>query len=164
MLPALALVAQAQARADDLDGALKTISSMEPSFWLSYYRAPAIGQIVAARLDAGDIAGALKAAESLPPRDLIAPVILSADEFDADSFPNYTGGSRATLLEGVARRQAEQGDPAAVLEWARRQEPTTRLKMLRGLAEGIAARFDPKGQPTKPADPSARPQSKPAGH
>jgi hypothetical protein len=48
---------------------------------------------------------------------------------------------------------SEQGDPAVVLGWADGQEPTTRLHILLGLAEGIAARFDPKAATSKPTGP-----------
>jgi hypothetical protein len=68
-------------------------------------------------------------------------------------------GDIANLLEWVAQRQAETGDPSSVLEWVGQQKaPNTKLKMLRGLADGIAQRFVRKDP--KPAD--AAPSTKPA--
>ena len=66
---------------------------------------------------------------------------------------------KANLLERVAQRQAETGDPSNVLEWVGQQNvPDTKLKMLRGLADGVAERFATKE--SKRAD--AAPPSKPA--
>lgn len=152
MLPVQALIAQAQARADDLDGALRTISGMGSSMWTSYYRDEAVGQIIGARLEVGDIDGAHRAAEMLPNPHLGAPMIVPPGDHDFGPFENLYQRSRAGLLERVARTQAERGDPAAVLDWARTQEPTTRLGMLRGLAEGLAERLDPKRRPAGPAN------------
>ncbi len=151
--PVLGLIARAQARADDVNGALQTVSRMGSSMWASYYREQAIGPIVTARLDAGDVPGARKAAETLPDPGQGPPLMIAGADFDPDSLAGPPRGSKAGLLERIARKQAERGDPAVVLGWARSQEPTTRLHMLRGLAEGLAERLAIKDKPSKPAGP-----------
>ena len=174
MLPALQLLAPAQARADDLEGALKSVAEMGTSPGSRYNRTSTIGhilaaqhanrtigQIVAARLAVGDIAGARKAIESIPDSNAITTYIPAEQDSDRnDIIPDELTGGRPPLLERVARQQAEQGDPAVVLDWVRKEsKPNTQLRMLRGLADGIAARSATKAEGAKTGEPGA--QAKP---
>jgi hypothetical protein len=141
MLPVLQTLAQCQARIGDLDAALKTVAEMGVSTFAKFSRNNTIEQIVATRLEAGDVPGARRAVESIPDAELMQV------------------SPKANLLERVAKRQAETSHPSSVLEWVGQQKvPDTKLKMLRGLADGIAQRFVSKE--SKPAD--AAPPIKPA--
>ena len=141
MLPVLQTLAQTQARIGELDAALKTLADMSGSGFGKFARNNTIEQIVAARLDAGDVPGARRAVDVIP---------------DSDAM---FASEKAKLLERIAKKQAETGDPSSVLEWVGHQQvPDTKLKMLRGLADGIAQRLEPKE--TKAAD--ASPPIKPA--
>ena len=92
------------------------------------------------QLEKGDVAGARCAADSIA---------------DADSFL----GSKADLLEKIARRQAAQGDAAGVLAWAGQQRlPKAKLQSLRGMADG-----SPRAPQAKPKPPASAPAPKPAG-
>jgi hypothetical protein len=127
MAPVLQTIAQAQARMGDLDVATQTISEMRRSGFADFTRTQTVSQVVSARLDAGDVAGALTAAN----------LIADSDTMRLDE--------KADVLERIARQQAERSDPALVLEWARKQQvPNTRLKIARGLAEGITRRLVPR--------------------
>ncbi len=82
--------------------------------------------------------------------------MIAAEDYDPDSFADpHEGARRPGLLEPQQRESRPEpgGDPAVVLEWARSQEPTTRLHILRGLAEGIAERLAAGDKPSKPAGP-----------
>ncbi len=129
-------IAHAQAAIGDMDAAIKTVSETGQAPFAAFARKELVDKIVDLRLDAGDIAGARRAA------DLITPVeVMFQDD-------------KANLLEKIARRQARQGDPAPVLDWALKQAmPRAKLQVLRGLADGIAERFDPKVKASKPAGP-----------
>ena len=55
-------------------------------------------------------------------------------------------------------------DAESILEWARKEStPRAKIRLLQGLAEGLADRFDPKAPPAKPADPSGQPRPLTAG-
>ena len=171
MLPALQLLAPAQARADDLEGALKSVAEMGTSPGSRYNRnstigqivaaqlaSSTIGQIVAARLAVGDIAGARKAIEAIPDANAITTFIPAEPDSDRnDTIPDQLTGGRPPLLERVARQQAEQGDPAVVLDWVRKEsKPNTKLRMLRGLADGSPRGPRPRPREPNPASPMHR--------
>ena len=123
-LPVLESIAHAQARIGDLDAAIKTVNGMSQSGFGKFTRGRTIDQIVDTQLEKGDIAGARRAA------DLIG---------DLDSFM----GSKPDLLEKIARHQAKNGDPAGVVAWAADQKlPNSKLRALRGMADGIVERID----------------------
>jgi tetratricopeptide (TPR) repeat protein len=146
MAPIRKTIALAQARIGDLDAAFKTISAMGQGSFAVFARKELAEKIVELRIDTADIAGARRAADLIIPAD----VMLQDD--------------KANLLERIALRQAKEHDPALVLDWARKKAtPRARLQVLRGLANGLAERFDPKAEPSKPAGPSGQPQPKPAG-
>jgi hypothetical protein len=128
--------------------------------WSSYYREQAVSQVVAARLDANDVAGARKAAELLANPAAIGGVIVAGGDLDADSPMDLPGATRGRLLERIARSEAEHGQPADVLVWARGQDPMTRLHMLRGLAAGITERLDLKATSSKPANAPGHPKTR----
>ena len=135
MYPVLQVLAKAQAQIGDLDGALKTVGDTNTSAFANFSRYQTAEQIVSARLEAGDIPGALRAADLIPQSDTL--------------FQD----KKASLLERIARQQAEKGNPAVILDWAGKQPtPRGKLQLLRGLADGIAARFAPKAKELKPAD------------
>ncbi len=114
---------------------------MSGSGFGKFARNNTIEQIVTTRLDAGDVPGARRAVDVIP---------------DSDAM---FASEKAKLLERIAKKQAGSGDPSSVLEWVGQQNvPDTKLKMLRGLADGIAERFATKE--SKRAD--AAPPSKPA--
>ncbi len=143
MYPVNHVLAKAQAEIGDLDGAFKTVGDMNTSAFASFSRYQTIDQIVSGRLDAGDVAGALRAVDLIPRSDT-----MFQDE-------------KAGLLERVARYQAEKGNAAAILDWVGKQPtPRGKLQLLRGLADGIAARSASKAKESKPAQPTV--QSKPA--
>ncbi len=81
---------------------------------------------------------------------------MKAVDLIADSYP--FGTWRNDLLEQIARKQAEQSDPARVLDWVGKQKtPNHKLQAMRGLADGIVDRLahqdsKPAGEPsqTKP--------------
>jgi tetratricopeptide (TPR) repeat protein len=146
MLPIHKAVAQAQARVGDLDAALKTLGEMGQHSFAHFSRQRAVEQIVTTRLDAGDVPGALRAADVIP-----QPQSVFQDD-------------RAAMLERIARLQARRHNPAVILDWARKQKtPQSRLRLLRGLADGIADRFDPKASPSKPGDPAGQLRPRPTG-
>jgi tetratricopeptide (TPR) repeat protein len=123
-LPVLESIAHAQARIGELDAAIKTINGMSQSGFGKFTRGRAIDQVVDTQLEKGDIAGARRAA------DLIG---------ELDSFM----GSKADLLEKIAKQQAKNGDAPGVLAWAADQKvPNSRLRALRGMADGIVQRID----------------------
>ena len=141
MLPVLQILAPAQARADDLDGALKTVAAMGASPWLMYNRNSTLGQIVEARLAVGDLTGARKAIDVIDDSNAMPTYIPAEQDSDGNFLlPDQLSDAKAPFLERVARRQAEQGDPAVVLDWIQKQSKSNvKLRMLRGLADGIAA-------------------------
>jgi hypothetical protein len=140
MLPVMETLARTQARIGDLDASLKTIAEMGGSSFAKFARNNAIEQIVPARLEAGDVPGARRVADAIPDLDA---VFLSPK-------PN--------LLEQIAKRQAQQGGPSTVLEWVDQQKiPDTKLKMLRGLADGIAQRAIANESRTTAAAPPSKP-------
>ncbi|HKI17472.1 MAG TPA: hypothetical protein VKA15_06310 [Isosphaeraceae bacterium] len=142
MAPVLQTIASAQGRIGDLDGAFQTIAQMGSSAIGILTRKTTVEQIVSTRLDAGDVPGALRAAELIPDSDT-----MYLDE-------------KAGLLERIAKHQSEKSDPAIVLEWATKQRvPNTSLQLLRGLADGIAARYAPKQREENPANPAEKPES-----
>ena len=148
MLPIQKAVAEAQAKVGDLDAALKTFAEMGHSQYAQYMREQAVQEIVKTLLDAGDVQGALRAVGALP-------------EPQSDSMFQ---DERGDMLERVARQQARRHDPATALEWARKQKTVTaKPKVLRGLADGIAERFEPEKNPAKPGAPPSRPQPGRAG-
>jgi len=117
-------IAQAQARVGRVDEALKTLAEIKGQrmSWGGFVAAKALREIASARLKADDIKGALKAIGAL----------LEAEMRPSEGYE---------ILERIARRQAEMGDPQTVLSWAKAQRyPDSKLHALRGLAEGIAAR------------------------
>lgn len=131
-------VVQAQARIGDLDPALKLIADWARLPNGKFLLENTIEQVVTARLDSGDVAGALRTIELVP-----EPEGMYADE-------------KAKMLESIAKHQAEHGDPAVILAWTAKQTtPGAKLQILRGLADGIAARFTPKTKDPKPSE--ARP-------
>jgi hypothetical protein len=146
MTPVRRSIALAQARIGDLDAAFKTISEMGQAQFAIFARKELVDQIVAMRLEADDVAGARRAVDLIPPSD----IMFQDDKVD--------------LLERIVKRQARREDPAPLLDGARKQTtPRARLQLIRGLAEGIAERFDTKAKPSKPADPSGRAQPTPDG-
>jgi tetratricopeptide (TPR) repeat protein len=132
MLPVLQIIASAQAKIGDLDGAKKTIKDMGDSDTAKWTRNATIAEIAEAQLKAGHTEDAMRAVE------LIA---------ESDSYAS----TKNNLLEQIARRQAATGDPAAVLEWVGKQKlPDAKLQALRGLADGLVERIAPKKP--KPVD------------
>jgi tetratricopeptide (TPR) repeat protein len=141
MAPVLQTIAYGQARTGDLDGALKTVARISSSGFGIFTRRDAAEQIVSARLDAGDVPGAQKAAELIPDSEA-----MSLDE-------------KAALLERIAKYQSQKSDPGVALDWARKQRvPNAKLRILRGLADGIAERCAAESQPAKPANPADKPK------
>lgn len=126
-------LAKAQARIGDLDSALRTIGAFDDSMSAIFGRKFAIEEIVRLRLAANDIAGARRTLDLLPPR-----------------FTMFLD-DRANIQERIAREQARQSSPLAVLELARK-EPTPRdkLQVLRGMADGIVDRLTPKDAQKSP--------------
>jgi hypothetical protein len=141
MYPAVQVLAKAQAEIGDLDDALKTVGEMNTSQFAGISRYNTIEEIASARLEAGDRAGALRAVD----------LILPSDRMFQDE--------KANLLERIARQQAEKDNPAAILDWAGKQAtPAGKLQLLRGLADGIAARCAAKAKEARPAEPAAQPK------
>ncbi len=178
MLPALQLLAPAQARADDLEGALKSVAEMKASsgplanrtitlehIMAAQYINPTLGHIVAARLAVDDIDGGRKAIAAMPDTNAIVTYLPADQDTErTDAIPDQLTGGRPALQERVARQQAEQGDPAVVLDWVRKESmPNTKLRMLRGLADGIAARPATKAEQAKPVEAVAKDKAKKAG-
>ncbi len=161
MLPVLQILAPAQARADDLEGALETVAKMGTSPWSLYHRNSAIGEIVVARLAVGDLTGARKAIDVIADSNSIPTYIPAEQDSDGNyTFPDPLSDGKSPLLEQVARQQAEQGDPAVVLDWVQKQsKPNAKLRMLRGLADGISARSTARAKESKSADPVAQAKS-----
>ncbi len=128
-------IATAQARIGDLDSALRTIAEFGDSNSEIFVRKAVMEEVVNLRLAANDIVGARRALELLPPR-----------------FAMFLD-DRAVMQERIARHEARQSDPMAVLELARK-EPTPRgkLQLLRGLADGIADRLTRKDAQKGAAD------------
>jgi tetratricopeptide (TPR) repeat protein len=132
MVPLLQLIAQAQAKIGDVDGALKTVAGMNQSTFANFTKNHTIDDIVSTSLAADDIAAALRAVELIQ---------------DSMSFLD----EKADKLERIAKRQAEHGDPYGVLDWSAKQRtPRAKLQSLRGLADGIAQRSAPKDRDGKP--------------
>jgi hypothetical protein len=98
------------------------------------------------RLEADDVTGARRAVDLITPADAM---------FQDD---------KADLMERIARQQAARHDAAEVLDWARKEPvPRARARLLQGLAEGLADRFDPKGPPPKPFRPPGLPRRSTGG-
>jgi hypothetical protein len=134
MLYVLQVLANAQARIGDLDEAIKTLGTISASGFGKYMRNQTIAQIVGTRLGAGDLVGARRVAELLPDDE---------NPYSSDST------EKPALLERIATQQAEKGNPAEVLKWVQNQKsPNYKLRMLRGLALGIAERVAPQKKKT----------------
>jgi tetratricopeptide (TPR) repeat protein len=129
-------VALAQATVGELDAAFKTIAELRTGQFANFLRKAAVEEVIDIRLEADDIAGARRALELISPSDAM---------FQDD---------KADLLERIARRQAARHDAATILDWARKEStPRAKIRLLQGLAEGLADRFDPKAPPAAPFDP-----------
>ncbi len=147
MVPVRQTLALAQARTGDLDGAFKTISELGHARFAPLVRKQVVETIVNQRLEADDIPGALRAVDLITPADMM---------FQDD---------KVDLLERIARRRARREELTPLLEWVGKQPaPRGKLQLIRGLADGIAERFEPAASPppSKPASPSDRTGAKPA--
>lgn len=132
-------ISRAQATIGDVEAAFKNVAELGTETYAPFSRKALVDTIVAARIEAGDFAAARRAVNLIPPMDQM---------FQDD---------RVDLLERVARAHAQKQNPATLFEWAdQEQSARGKLQVYRGLATGIADRFEPRTETARPGEP-ARP-------
>ncbi|SHI71203.1 hypothetical protein SAMN02744035_01330, partial [Thalassobacter stenotrophicus DSM 16310] len=122
---ALFFIAEAQAEAGDVAGALNTAQQIDRA----WFRAVALASFSNAQSEAGDVSGS---------RVTIALALQAAQQVeDADG--------RAEVLYFIAEVQAKAGDVAGALNTAQQIEGATRASALRAIAEAQAKAGDVAG-------------------
>ncbi len=121
----LTLIAKAQAKIGDVDGAIKTAGLLRvvDELYRGEPAADCLRSIAWVQVQKNDFDGALKTCE-----------IIADDE-------RPFGSSKRSLLESIAREQSKSGNAKRAFEWAVKQEkPQGKLFALHGMAEGIVQR------------------------
>ena len=135
---ALCAIAEAQAAAGDIEGALASARSIEESV---YVRAQALIAIAGAQAAAGDIEGALASARSI---EDLEPTELERHYQSAHEIKDALATQRAEALRTIAEAQAAAGDIEGALASARSIEESvySRAEVLIAIAK---AQMTPRG-------------------
>ena len=135
---ALCAIAEAQAAAGDIEGALANARSIEESV---YVRAQALVAIAGAQAAAGDIEGALASARSI---EDLEPTDLERHYQSAHEIKDALATQRAEALRAIAEAQAAAGDIEGALASAQSIEESvySRAEVLIAIAK---AQMTPRG-------------------